>query len=120
MLILGRRVGDSILIDGGIRIIVLACDRRGVRLGIEAPPEVTILRGEIVNQIADENRRAGATPGARDWLRAIPPKPGSGKREAGSEGSGESERPASEEPGSEKREAGGEGGESSGEAGTDR
>ena len=47
MLILSRRLNDSILIDGGIRIVVLACDRRGVRLGIEAPAAVSIVRGEI-------------------------------------------------------------------------
>jgi carbon storage regulator len=64
MLILSRRVGDSILIDGGIRLVVLACDRKGVRIGIEAPAEVSIVRGEIVHQIADENRRASATPSA--------------------------------------------------------
>ena len=75
MLILGRRPGDSIVIDGGIRIVVLACDRGGVRLGIEAPPEVTILRGEIVADIADENRRANATPEARAWVDALAPKP---------------------------------------------
>ncbi len=33
MLILSRREGDAILIEGGIRIVVLAVDRRGVRLG---------------------------------------------------------------------------------------
>ena len=48
MLILSRRVGDAILIGDGIRLVVLACDRRGVRLGIEAPPEVRVLREEIV------------------------------------------------------------------------
>ncbi|MBK6486420.1 MAG: carbon storage regulator CsrA [Gemmatimonadetes bacterium] len=58
MLILSRRAGDAIVIDGGIRIVVLASDRRGVRLGIEAPPHVSIVREEIVTQIADENRRA--------------------------------------------------------------
>ena len=68
MLILSRKVGDAITIDGGIRIVVLACDRRGVRIGIEAPPEVSILREEIVAQIASENRRAGATRDARDLL----------------------------------------------------
>ncbi|MDQ6827892.1 MAG: carbon storage regulator [Gemmatimonadota bacterium] len=72
MLILSRRDGDSIIIDGGIRVVVLECDRRGVRLGIEAPPEVRILRGEIVNQIADENQRASATVDARGWLEVIP------------------------------------------------
>lgn len=58
MLILSRRAGDAIIIEGGIRIVVLALDRRGVRLGIEAPPHVSIVREEIVTQIADENRRA--------------------------------------------------------------
>jgi carbon storage regulator len=72
MLILSRRPGDSILIGDGIRIVVIASDRRGVRLGIEAPAEISILRGEIVSQIADENRRANATPEASEWLRMMP------------------------------------------------
>lgn len=72
MLILSRRPGDSILIGDGIRLVVISSDRRGVRLGIEAPGDVRILRGEIVNQIADENRRANATPDAAEWLQKIP------------------------------------------------
>ena len=71
MLILSRRLNDSILIDGGIRIVVLACDRRGVRLGIEAPAAVSIVRGEIVSEIADENRRANATAEVKGWLEMI-------------------------------------------------
>jgi carbon storage regulator len=58
MLILGRREGESILIEGGIRLVVVSCDRGGVRLGIEAPPDVKILRGEIAEKIALENQRA--------------------------------------------------------------
>jgi len=69
VLILGRRVGDSIVIDGGITVVVLACDRGGVRLGVRAPDDVTILRGEIVDQVAAENRRAAAAPG--DAARAL-------------------------------------------------
>lgn len=74
MLILGRRPGDTLIIDGGIKIVVLQCDRSGVRLGIEAPSNVTILRGEIVNQIADENKRANVATDAKDWATAIPVK----------------------------------------------
>jgi carbon storage regulator len=77
MLILSRRPGDAILIEGGIRVVVLACDRRGVRIGIEAPTSVSIVREEIVHQIAAENRRA-STPGpAPDWLGLGPPNPAS-------------------------------------------
>ena len=68
MLILGRRVGDSILIEGGIRIVVVSCDRGGVRLGIEAPTETKILRGEIAQQVATENKRATAGADANAWL----------------------------------------------------
>ncbi len=58
MLILSRKTGDAIVIDGGIRIVVVQCDRGGVRIGIEAPPETTILRAELLDQVAAQNRRA--------------------------------------------------------------
>ncbi len=73
MLILSRRPGDAVVIGDGIRVVVLANEGGVVKLGIEAPPEVTILREEIVEEIADENRRARASSKARDWLR--PPDP---------------------------------------------
>ncbi len=58
MLVLGRKEGESILIEGGIRIVVVACDKGGVRLGIEAPSSLRILRGELAQQVASENQRA--------------------------------------------------------------
>jgi carbon storage regulator len=61
MLILSRNEGEAIVIDGGIRIVILGTDRRGTRVGIEAPAGTRILRGELVAQIADENRRASAS-----------------------------------------------------------
>ena len=71
MLILGRRVGDAIIIDGDIRIVVVSCDRGGVRLGIDAPEHVKILRGEIAHQVASENRRAATLPPASPWIAAL-------------------------------------------------
>lgn len=71
MLILGRKAGDTILIEGGIRIVVVSCDRGGVRLGIDAPPDLKILRGEIAEQVAEENRRATAGADAGAWLAAL-------------------------------------------------
>lgn len=67
MLVLSRRPGDAILIDGGIRIVVLACDHRGVRIGIEAPTSVGIVREEIVS---DERKADGEAnvAAARAWL----------------------------------------------------
>lgn len=72
MLILSRRPGDAILIDGGIRVVVLANEGGTVRLGIEAPDSVGIVREEIVHEITDENRRANAAERARAWARKLP------------------------------------------------
>lgn len=74
MLILSRKPGDAVVIDGGIRIVVLASDRRGVRLGIDAPSHVSIVREEIASQVADQNRRAGADVAARELIGGVRPR----------------------------------------------
>ena len=51
MLILSRRPGDAIVIDGGIRIVVLASGQRCVRLGIEAPSQIGIVREEVLARV---------------------------------------------------------------------
>ncbi len=68
MLILSRKAGDAIVIDGGIRIVVVQCDRGGVRIGIEAPAETTILRAELVDQVAAQNKRASVGGGVAPAL----------------------------------------------------
>ena len=75
MLILSRKPGDAILIVDGIRIVVVSADKGGVRLGIEAPADVTILREEIVRQIEEENRRANAAADQAEWLQVAPVRP---------------------------------------------
>jgi len=72
MLVLTRRRGQAVLIDGGIRIVVLESDRRIVRLGIEAPATTGIHREEIVSVVAAENRRARRRTDRRAWVEALP------------------------------------------------
>lgn len=60
MLILNRRAGEAILIDGGIRIVILSSDRQGVRIGIEAPTDVNIQREELRTRA----EAAAGAPGA--------------------------------------------------------
>lgn len=75
MLVLNRRRGEAILVDGGIRIVVLDSDRRGARIGIEAPQDTKIQREELVSDVAAENRRAGARVKHRNrWAEALPLK----------------------------------------------
>lgn len=50
-LILSRTKDESILIDGGIRVTVFKIERNKVRIAIEAPPETTIMREELLKEM---------------------------------------------------------------------
>jgi carbon storage regulator len=54
MLVLTRRPGEEIVIDGGIRVTVVAIGPRKVRLGITAPADVTVDRMEIHERRAQQ------------------------------------------------------------------
>ena len=58
MLILGRRVNESIRIGHDIKITITDIQAGMVRLGIEAPREWPVWRGEVIEQIEKENHRA--------------------------------------------------------------
>ena len=58
MLILTRKVGESVVIGNSVRVTVIDRSPGGVRLGFEAPPEVSIYREEIYREIAEANRSA--------------------------------------------------------------
>jgi carbon storage regulator len=63
MLVLTRKIGEAIVLDGGIRITVTSIKGDKVRLGIEAPPEVRVDREEVrrrVEQFADPDLTATA------------------------------------------------------------
>jgi len=47
MLVLSRKKNESIVIDGQITIEILQVKGKGVRLGINAPQHVRVLRGEL-------------------------------------------------------------------------
>ena len=58
MLILTRKLGESITIGDSIRVSVLGIRGRQVRLGIDAPSDVVVHREEIYVKIQEENRKA--------------------------------------------------------------
>ena len=47
MLVLSRKLNEKIVIDGGIVITIVKVDRNQVRIGIEAPGDVSVFREEI-------------------------------------------------------------------------
>ncbi len=60
MLVLTRKLGESIRIGDNIVVKIVDLDGRHVKLGIEAPKNVTVNREEIYEKIQNENRAASA------------------------------------------------------------
>ncbi len=58
MLVLSRKSGQAIMVGNSIRITVVELSGGTVRLGFEAPDDISIYRDEIYDQIADANRTA--------------------------------------------------------------
>lgn len=58
MLIITRKKGQSIMIGDDIEITVSKLDDGSVKLGIDAPKDMTILRKEIYEEIKKENKAA--------------------------------------------------------------
>ena len=50
MLVLSRKVGERILIGDKVAVVVVQLSKGAVRIGIEAPDEVNIVREEIANK----------------------------------------------------------------------
>ncbi len=58
MLVLTRKLGESIAIDDHIKIVVVQIKGKQVRLGIQAPKETKIHREEVYSAIKDSNQEA--------------------------------------------------------------
>jgi carbon storage regulator len=65
MLILTRRVGETLMIGDDVAVTVLGVKGNQVRIGVKAPKDVTVHREEIYERIRDEDEgtdAAGKTP----------------------------------------------------------
>ena len=61
MLILSRKSGETVVIDGRIRVKIIRVEGDVVKIGIEAPADISVHRQEIYDEIQRSNQEA-ATP----------------------------------------------------------
>jgi carbon storage regulator len=66
MLILTRKLGETIAIGDDVKIHLLEVKGKQVRIGVEAPPHVVVHREEIYRLIQEQNKRAVASAGSGD------------------------------------------------------
>jgi carbon storage regulator len=83
MLILSRKLGESIVIDGRIIVKILRVDGDTVKVGIEAPVTVTVHRQEVHEEIQNNNKAAAMKPGLP--LPKLAPKSHAGQNHPGSD-----------------------------------
>lgn len=63
MLVLARKVDESIVIGDNIVLKVISIDKGVVKLGIEAPSNIVIIRSELLEDVKDSNIAASKKVG---------------------------------------------------------
>lgn len=58
MLILSRKIGETVVIDGQIRVKIVRLEGDSVKIGIEAPASVSVHRQEVYDEIQQSNKQA--------------------------------------------------------------
>lgn len=58
MLVLARKLNESIVIGDNIVVKILGIERGIVKLGIDAPKDVAIMRNELREEVTEQNRAA--------------------------------------------------------------
>lgn len=61
MLVLARKLDESIVIGDNIVVKVVAIENGVVKLGIDAPKEVSIIRDELIQEVKEKNIAAVAS-----------------------------------------------------------
>jgi len=58
MLVIGRKKGESLLIGEDVEITIIKIENGSVKIAINAPKEIKVLRSELYKEVKDENQRA--------------------------------------------------------------
>ncbi|MBL8021236.1 MAG: carbon storage regulator CsrA [Leptospirales bacterium] len=72
MLVLARRINESIMIGDDIEVVVVDIKGDQIKLGIRAPRSVSVHRAEIFKEIQDQNKKAvQSNPQSLDKLKNL-------------------------------------------------
>lgn len=58
MLILNRKVGESIILGDNVEVKILDIQDGRVKIGVEAPKDISILRKEVYDEVIEENKKS--------------------------------------------------------------
>ena len=58
MLVLKRKAGESIIVADNIEIKIIEVEEGRIKIGIDAPKEVSIIRKEVLDETKSENKTA--------------------------------------------------------------
>ena len=61
MLILTRKLGESVIIGDNIKLTVVEISKNQIKFGVEAPKNVIIHREEVFRKIKDENEYSSSS-----------------------------------------------------------
>jgi len=66
MLVLARKLDESIVIGDNIIVKVISVEKGVVKLGIDAPSDISIVRNELIEDVKDSNIAAAKRPSTQD------------------------------------------------------
>jgi len=58
MLVLSRRLGETLYLGDSIRITILNIQGKQVKIGLDVPPEMVVYREEVYKRVQEENKRS--------------------------------------------------------------
>ncbi|MBT6047016.1 MAG: carbon storage regulator CsrA [Candidatus Scalindua sp.] len=61
MLILTRKLGESIIIDDNVQISVIEINKNNIKIGVNAPRDLPIYREEVYLKIKEENAQSSSS-----------------------------------------------------------
>lgn len=71
MLILSRKLEEAIWLGDNIKVKIMGIEKGTVKIGIEAPSDITILREELKEAVADSNKQASTPSEQLSELQAL-------------------------------------------------